>query len=172
MKKAVFLSILGSAALVAPYARGQSGGPDIINSSGGYAVVSGRTFEWSIAEMVVTTEAGSSLVITQGLLQPIDSALSAPVASIPSSQLSVFPNPTASVVNISFNAPAEGRLSYRVTDVTGKLLMEDDAAIRPGNTLRQLDLGKLANASYVLQVFYAAGDKAPASSTYKIQKIN
>ena len=171
MKKTLILSILACTAFAVPKVRGQSG-PDVLNASGGYAVVGGRTFEWSIAEMVVTTEASGSVIVTQGLLQPIDSALtSVPVTTIPSSQLSVFPNPTNSVVNISFDAPAAGDFSYKLLDITGRLITEEKTRLNKGNTLKQVDLGKLANANYVLQVFYAEGDKS-ASSTFKIQKIN
>ena len=157
-------------AFAVPKVRGQSG-PDVINASGGYAVVAGKTFEWSIAEMVVTTETGTSVVVTQGLLQPIDSALTTPLATIPSSQLSVFPNPTNSVVNISFDAPGAGNFSYKLMDMTGRLITEEKTHVNRGNTVRQMDLGKLANANYMLQVFYTEGDKS-SSSTFKIQKIN
>lgn len=172
MKKTIILSIFGCTAIAVPNVRGQSG-PDVINSSGGYAVVSGRTYEWSIAEMVVTTEVGGSVIVTQGLLQPIDSALtSVPVTSIPSSQLSVYPNPTKSIVNISFDAPASGNLSYRLLDMTGRLIVEDNNPVPKGsNTVKQVDLAKLANANYMLQVLYTEGDKS-SSSTFKIQKIN
>ncbi|MBX2907213.1 MAG: T9SS type A sorting domain-containing protein [Taibaiella sp.] len=171
MKKTIILSIFGCTAIAVPNVRGQSG-PDIINSSGGYAVVGGRTFEWSIAEMVVTTEVGGSVIVTQGLLQPIDSALtSVPVTGIPSSQLTVYPNPTKSIVNISFDAPASGNLSYKLLDMAGRLIAEDSNPVSKGSSVRQVDLGKLANANYMLQVFYTEGDKS-SSSTFKIQKIN
>lgn len=154
-----------------PDVRGQSGGPDILNASGGHSVTGGRMFEWSVAEMVITTETSPSLVITQGLLQPMGPAYNTVQDVIPASLLQVFPNPTTSLVNVSFESPGEGALACRLTDITGKLLMEENADVKKGTTTKQLDLRKLANATYVLHVTYNEGDKT-TNAVYKIQKLN
>ena len=51
--------------------KAQSITPSVINASGYSGTISGQVFDWSIGEMtLVSTYTGSTLIVTQGLLQP------------------------------------------------------------------------------------------------------
>lgn len=170
MKQNLFLLSIGGMLLGIPAVRGQSSSPNVLNNSGGYGVIDGNTFEWSIGEIVVSTQTGGSIIVTQGLLQPRDGKLAVPDTKL-GPLLNVFPNPSTSIININFNAPAEGTLAYKLMDVTGKLVMDNSYDVKQGTTVKQIDIRVLANATYILNVIYTT-DGNPSTSTYKVQKIN
>jgi hypothetical protein len=171
MKSKLFLACVFSALAGLPTVRGQSITPDVINSAGGSGTVGGNTYEWSVGEVMVSTFTSTSLVVTQGVLQPNLSSSSIPDA--PSlSGINVFPNPAKSIVNIQFSAKDAGQLIYRLMDVAGRTVIEHTSDVKPGEVMRQLDIEKLACANYMLQVFFRADGKPEATNTWKIQKLN
>jgi hypothetical protein len=171
MKSKLFFACVLSALAGMPTVRGQSITPDVINCTGGSGVIAGNTFEWSVGEIMVSTFTSSSLVVTQGVLQPNPGSSS--IAAAPTlTGMNVFPNPAKSIVNIQFSAPDAGQLIYRLIDVAGRTITEHTSEVKPGEVMRQLDIEKLACANYMLQVFYRAEGKPEATNTWKIQKLN
>ena len=154
-----------------PNARGQSIGPSVINAAGGSGTAGGNTFEWSIGELMVSTFTSSSLVVTQGVLQPNMSTTGIP-SGLLTHKLDVFPNPSSAIVNINFDAPGSGSLSYKLVDVLGRTLQENAAVVKAGNNNYQLDIRTLACATYMLHVTYKVKDAQDESTVYKIQKLN
>ncbi len=171
MKLNLLLSLGCAMLLGLPTVRGQSASPDVLNNSGGFGVIDNNVFEWSIGEFVVSTQTHASVIVTQGLLQPMDGPAFLPEDTKMASLLDVFPNPATSIININFNAPSDGTLTYRLMDVTGKLIQENNAEVRKGNSVRQLDIRTLACATYMLQVLFTTNG-TPSATTYKIQKLN
>ncbi len=171
MKPNLFLSCIVAMLAGLPSVRGQSITPSVLNASGGSGTIGSNTFEWSVGEIMVATLSSTSLIVTQGVLQPKGGPAS--IADDPlTPRLDVFPNPSSSVVNIQFNSPGSGTLISRVIDVTGKVLIEDAATVKQGSTTRQLDIRQFACATYMLQVTYKTEDNTEKSTTYKIQKLN
>jgi hypothetical protein len=154
-----------------PVVSAQSITPKVINATGGSGTIGTNTFEWSVGEVMVATLTGSSVIVTQGVLQP-NNGSAAITDQVLTSRLDVFPNPTSSVVNIQFNAPSSGRLSYRLMDVTGRMILENVANVKPGSTTQQIDIKALASANYMLNVFFKPEGAAEQTTTYKIQKLN
>lgn len=156
---------------VSPMARGQSITPSVINNSGGSGTIGGNTYEWSVGEIMVNTFTTSSIIVTEGVLQPNLSATS--IAAAPTIQgISVFPNPANSVVNIQLEARSEGSLVYRLMDVAGRTITEQSTEVKAGTVNRQVDIKQLACANYMLQVFYRTPGAQEQVSTFKIQKLN
>ena len=171
MKRNLILSFICMAVAGLPDARGQSITPSVINIAGGSGNAAGNTYEWSIGEPMINTFVSSSLIVTEGVLQP--KVITTIVSSdMPAHRLDVFPNPATSVVNISFSAPAAGNLSYKLTDLLGRTLQEHTSAVKSGSNAYQLDIRSLACASYMLHVTYTVAGSKEESATYKIQKLN
>jgi hypothetical protein len=166
MKKAVLLIPLVLAAITSVNA--QSVGPSTLNATGGSKVIGTQEFEWSVGEMtMVSTFTGSSVIVTQGVLQPSAAMTGVQNTTGLINQLQVFPNPASSVVNFRYTSVLEGRLNYRLIDMTGKVISSQTMNVKQGTNEQQLDLTSLACATYFLEI------TAPGSETisYKIQKI-
>ena len=63
--------------------------------------------------------------------------------------LSIYPNPTAGVTNVSFNLSTNNIVSLSLRDVTGKLVLSQDYGnLKAGNQVIQLDGSPLSNGIY------------------------
>ncbi len=170
MKKIIFSILLASIGGIS--IRAQSVTPTAINAAGGSGIIGSNEFDWSIGEMtMVSTFTGSSVIVTQGVLQRHESA----VVSIPSSELSkqlkVFPNPVTSFVNIQYTATQTGLLTYQLFDMTGKRIKTKAAEVKQGITTVQVDLSGLASASYMLEVLVNSANEQSEKKSFNIQKI-
>jgi len=153
--------------------RGQSISPSTLNSTGGSKTIGTDTWEWSVGEMtLVHTASASNIIVTQGLLQPAPTPTDIRQEKLLSQLLSVFPNPSASIVNIRYNFTQSGTLHYTLQDMTGKKLSSQSTAVLPGQDLIQLSVAPYANGSYMLLLQFTGTNKQAMSTSYKIDKIN
>ena len=168
MKKVVLLIPLALAAITG--ANAQSVGPATLNATGGSKTIGTQEFEWSVGEMtMVSTFAGSNVIVTQGVLQPSAAMTGVPNSPGLTDQLQVFPNPVSSVVNFRYTSASEGTLNYRLIDMTGKVISSLSMNVKQGTNEQQVDLTSLACATYFLEIT----THTPGTETisYKIQKI-
>jgi hypothetical protein len=172
MKSKFILSAIPLLLLGLPNVRAQSIGPSVINVTGGSSTSSGNTFEWSVGESVVATSMSTYLIVTHGVLQPIEPATTEIAGTAVLPGLSVFPNPSSTIVNIQFDATRAGTLQYRLVDVLGKVLLENTSEVKPGTVNRQIDVKQFACATYMLHASFKSNGAAEETTTYKIQKIN
>ena len=169
MKRAILLIPLALVAVTNVW--GQSIGPSTLNAAGGTAVIGTNEFDWSVGEMtMVSTFSSSSIIVTQGVLQPAESTVGVPNITSLTKQLKVFPNPASSVVNIEYTSAANGTLAYRLLDMNGKVVSKQKVNTTNGTTTTQINLQEVACASYMLEVTVNPDTKAESIS-YKIQKI-
>ncbi|MBL7712873.1 MAG: hypothetical protein JNL13_10425 [Chitinophagaceae bacterium] len=150
----------------------QSISPSVLNASGGSQSIGPNTFEWSVGEMtLVSTASAGSVVVTQGLLQPVQapSAIGNTVMSL--EELSVFPVPASSVLNIKPAFKQGGSLDLLLLDATGRTIVHSETVLKSGTEMQQLNISALANGSYMLNVSYKTAGTLSHQS-YKIQKIN
>jgi type IX secretion system substrate protein len=170
MKKVYLLVPVALAASLCVQA--QSIGPSTLNSVGNSAPIGGNVFDWSVGEMtMVSTFTTSSIIITQGLLQPAHIAAENVGNVQPLSGLKVFPNPASSVVNIQYVSPGQGTLSFRLVDLAGKVISNQTAAVTGGTNLETVNVTDLACATYMLEVTVNNGNASSESTSYKIQKL-
>jgi len=147
-------------------------GPGTLNAAGHSTIIGSNDFEWSVGEMtMVNTLSIPGIIITQGVLQPADVKVDVPAYLAEQQQLSVFPNPALSAVNLQYTSAGQGVLAYRLYDMNGKLITNASADFAPGTTIQNIDLSKLANAGYVLEVTIDHSGAAPSKYSYKIEKI-
>ena len=154
-----------------PQVRGQSIWPSTLNATGGSATLGGRTYEWSIGEMtLVSTAATSSIVVTQGLLQP-EHGVTAVEDRNMLKFLTVFPNPANNTINYTFNSPQKAVIGLRLMDMSGKVIQEKSNDVKTGMNTGQLDISSLAAATYLLQVDLKSDETLIETTAYKIQKL-
>lgn len=139
-----------------------------LNATGGEATINGNTYEYSLGEMtLVSTESGSNIVVTQGLLQP-SRAFASNTADviISQGQLSIYPNPSASIVNMQPQFKQGGNMHIQLLNSAGQVVLKESYKLSEGNEKQQFDISAFAIGNYILQVNYNNSRNA-----YKIQKI-
>lgn len=171
MKQKLILSCVLALSAGLPSVRGQSIGPSVLNAAGGSGTIGGNTFEYSIGEVVVSTYTSSSIVVTQGVLQPNTGSTGITDNKIETG-IEVFPNPSNALVYIRMDTKEAGTLTYRLMDIAGRTVMESTSEEKAGQITQQLDLKRLANASYMLHVRYKPHGTEEQMNTFKIQKLN
>jgi hypothetical protein len=170
MKKKLILSLfvlaaLGSwAQMVKPFA---------VNSTGGSATLGGNIYDWSFAEMtIVNTATASNLIVTQGLLQPIDPNVGTDEFPLIPEGVKVYPSPTIDLLNLETSFNLTGRLKYQLMDMAGKVVTGDDLTVVKGNTLTTLSLAAYPPGEYLLQVvFLSQTGNGNYNQTFKVQKL-
>lgn len=168
-KRTLFIFLMAFSALGV---KAQSIGPSTINSAGGSAVVSGNTYEWSVAEMtLVSTGTAGSITVTQGILQPQSIPTGISETGSLTSQMQVYPNPAQTQVFLQPSFSAGDEMVYTLYDATGKSLATRKVVLQTGKELQTIDLRAFAAGQYMLQV-NLKHKGAPAVISYKIQKIN
>ncbi len=169
MKKTKFLIPIVLALSLHHNVRAQSNASSTLNACGNTATLAGSDFEWSVGEMVlVSTFTSGSVSVTQGVLQPSDIPVGVdPGPEIPV-QLSVFPNPASTDVNISYSSQAPASMSYTLTDMTGKIITSGKSA-KAAHSTEQLHIASLACATYALDIIVTT-ESGSKHSIYKIDK--
>lgn len=144
-----------------------------LNASGGSKDISGNNYEWSVGEMVlVNTGVSSNIIVTQGVLQPAQGTGDINGRLHVLDNVSVFPVPSKSMVYLQYDFPSQGELQYELTDITGKLILQSEARVQPGAGKQAIDLGDIANASYMLNVVYRPATGNASGTSFKLEKIN
>ena len=113
---------------------------NVLASSGFYSESSTHSVEWTIGEVVIATGTNGTFDVTQGFHQ--SNVFVTGVKELEELEISVYPNPTASFINI--DTPNVLRLS--IFDMGGKLIGRYDL-IEPTN---QIDVSHLSRGTYNL----------------------
>ena len=171
MKRRFLLLGLAVSLIGCSLARGQSIWPSTLNASGGSAIIAGKHYDWSIGEMtLVNTFGTSTLVLTQGLLQP-GIAVTEVGHTAFYQQMEVFPNPTDAIINIRFTSTLQGMMAMRLMDMAGRIVLEQSVEVNQGLNTTQVNMQSLAGATYMLQVVLTPESGNEEMASYKIQKL-
>jgi len=92
-----------------------------------------------------------TFIITEPIAKPGDS----PDASL---DIRAYPNPTSGVVMLSFNNLSEERFSVRVSDLTGRMLFEEEKTAGKGLNEFMYDFTSFSKGVYFINV--SAGDRS------------
>lgn len=134
-----------------------------IVGSGGEATGSGGIASYSIGQIDYITQTGSNGTASQGVQQPyefyivgIDAHKSITL------EMSVFPNPTPSSINLTVSSGNFEALTYQLYTINGKLLTHKQI----NNAATSISMETLPPATYLLKVM----NKQQAVKTFKIVK--
>ena len=70
---------------------------------------------------------------------------------------SVYPNPAVNVLNMVIASPASESVNLLVTDVSGKVVLQQSAKLVKGDNQLRLDVNRLASGTYLLKAVCATG---------------
>jgi len=119
-----------------------------IPASGADASGSGGFSSYSVGQLVYTTNTGSGSV-SQGVQQVFEfQTLSNPELTTVKLSAVTYPNPTSDYVILKISDSALDNLRYKLFDVTGKEISNDN--ITNGDT--QIAMQQLARGIYILKV--------------------
>lgn len=145
-------------------------GPATLNATGGFAVIGANEYEWSIGEMtLVNTYTGTNLVVTQGVLQPLDGSNSIKEQQTTKNIL-VYPNPVSDILNVQVTYNSSGVLSYSLVDMKGAVQRSGSFPVENGKVTQQVDMSDLAPGSYILE-FTGNGKGLERGTVYRIEKM-
>jgi hypothetical protein len=144
-----------------------------VNVSGHTATIGQYVFDYSIGEMaIISTERNSSLIITQGYLQPIDVKSVGQNANNGLSnwadQVKVYPNPTDKTIFFEMDEASAQNYSFNLVDATGKTVLHNDYQSTKGINKVSFDVSSFAVGTYFLMV----EKKGDVITSFKIQKTN
>ncbi len=161
MKRVIFITIslfgFGSS-------YSQSLTPEVSATSGDYYIGVDATLSWTIGESVVETFSGTNAVLTQGFQQPLYLVTSVEEAPDNPYQISVYPNPTTDLINISVQSVDQASFNVELINLQGKRLYHQNIDSN-NNTI---DLKQYATGIYMLKI-YTSDNKFLKS--YRISKL-
>lgn len=79
------------------------------------------------------------------------------------SNLSLYPNPASSVVNVNFTAAQQGELTIEVSNVLGQIVYTETATAQNGSNAIEVNLSSLNNGYYTLLLTDAANNRSQVS---------
>ncbi|MDF3026961.1 MAG: Protein of unknown function precursor [Fluviicola sp.] len=137
---AVLLIVAGSGRLQAQ---------ETVAAAGNEASGTGGTCSYTIGQVAYTSNSGTSGEVNQGVQQPYEIVTTAGIEDQNITlELFAFPNPTSGSMTISVSEHTQGKLSYHLFDIGGKLVQEKE--IIQNETTVSMD--RLAPASYLLKI--------------------
>lgn len=168
MNKIIFLVFYDIFGIMCLYAQGNSS--EALNAAGGYKVVGGNTYEWSVGEpSLVATYTTASLIVSQGVLQP------APFSSLdikqqtPDAALRVFPNPTRDCLQLEGSIPPGCILQYDLCEISGRKIRNKSTLVQ--DLLHEsIDMSGFSVGTYFLKIRYTCLG-ITFEKTIQVQKI-
>jgi hypothetical protein len=144
-----------------------------INAASNSASIGNYKFDYTIGEMaVISTDRTSTLIVTQGYLQPITNAPGTQQQggglSDWASQVKVYPNPTDNILYFDLNETAITNYQTQIIDAAGKLITTTAYTSAIGFNQLKFDLSTIASGTYFLIVSKPNDEKV----SFKIQKTS
>lgn len=127
----------------------QVAGQEVIGIAGESSTVDNHSISFTVGEPIIGTASVGQNNITQGFQQPQFTITTIEEESPdPNLKLSIYPNPTVGVLNITPSNFKEGLFEARIMDMQGRQIMQQsfdqDGA--------SMDLSQLESANYILIV--------------------
>jgi hypothetical protein len=71
--------------------------------------------------------------------------------------LGIYPNPVIRELNVVINAPKAGKITLVVTDLSGKVVMQNAASVTAGMNRQAMNIEQLSAGSYIIKAVCADG---------------
>ena len=119
------------------------------DAAGGMATGSGGSASYSVGQVSFINITNSNGYINEGVQQPYEFfTVGIKENNNISLSYSVYPNPTASTVNLKIENENLENLSFQLYDISGKLLINRKIT----NNETAIQMGSFANANYFLKI--------------------
>ncbi len=138
----------------------------VIGTTGDFFQTDNASLAWTLGEPVSETYTSQDNILTQGFHQGDMTLVYIGEKEEPDTEITVYPNPFADVLNIRFKQgqPSENTM-YQIFDLSGKAVVSG----RLSDTDSQVNLGRLANAQYLLLIIDTSTN---FKETYSVLKTN
>ena len=120
--------------------------PEVISSAGTSFINGSNVLDWTLGEPVTSTFDNGTNQLSQGFHQ--NDMLITSMDEAVNSEISVFPNPTANMVQINFSKVNEAGL-IELYSVEGKLLSSQSINT---STVSKVDMSAFAGGTYLLKI--------------------
>jgi len=155
---------------------GQHISPNIVDAAGKTSTVGNFSLAWSVGESsAITTMENSHLILTNGLLQQYSKINSdyKLVGSFSSGDLTIYPNPVISILNINILYPDNGNYRLELLDVIGQKIREMEFYNSGTVITKKWNLSGLPAGSYLLNIrLTSPTGSLMKKGAYKIFKLN
>ena len=138
--------------LYALSAGAQSTTPTVVASSGGFFSNTAGMLSFTVGELAaVTTLSSPNNFLTQGFQQPSDFGVFVPPVKDQNFSVSVYPNPSTALFNLSINTSGNMKLQLVIYDMLGKQIMSVKKNLSAGKNQVPLDLHQQVTGMYLLE---------------------
>jgi hypothetical protein len=136
----------------------------VLNAAGGTATGNGGNVNYSVGQVIYTSNTGSNGSVSQGVQQPFEISVVIGFENIKTIDLyfEAFPNPTKNLLTLKVENYDNRELTYEIYDLNGKLLL----TMKIENNLSNIDLLDFPPSIYILKVL----EKNTESKSFKIIK--
>ncbi|MEQ1746902.1 MAG: T9SS type A sorting domain-containing protein [Saprospiraceae bacterium] len=108
----------------------------VIGSTGRFAVQQGRTYAYTVGEVVIPTFSTATHVFTQGFHQPEQTKIvSTGDPDLTDWDIRVFPNPVSEALTVQFSSEKGALLRATVVDLVGRVVLADQPVQEPAGTV-------------------------------------
>ncbi len=151
MKRLIGLILMTALISVATIAAGQQ----VVSSAGASATGTNVQLSWNLGEPVIETFTGSSVILTQGLLQTKLVVTDISPLVLQEMTLLVYPNPVSSSLRLDVRGDVPANLSFSLLDLNGKQLLNRQVESLP----ELIDMAIYPRGVYLMNVT-SAGEKS------------
>jgi hypothetical protein len=143
-------------------------GTEAVSGAGEFYTGSWGSLQVNIAgEPVIETISGGTAIITQGFEQPVFKGVGIISLPVNAPEINLYPNPATNQVNITFNLPNAGKLSFRMFDMAGRELAGFAKQTQMGQQTEVLNLDAISQGLYMLNIVFDAADNTKSFSVVK-----
>ncbi len=138
----------------------------VLTSDGGFNSGTQGSLSWTLGEPVSETVNSSTGILTQGFQQNYEELMN--LAEVNSDALiGIYPNPCSSTLHLQFNKSA--LVDVKIYDQQGRLLTVSEINLQSGVKTCTLDVGELADGTYILHLYLKGYSKSINKRFIKIE---
>jgi len=136
---------------------------ETVPTTGGEATGSGGSSNYTVGQVVYTTNSGSNGSVAQGVQQPYEISITSGINETAINlEMSIYPNPTANILQLSVETEKLQGVSYQLYDLQGKIIETKKVSV--SNTT--INMEGLSRATYFLKV----SNNSKIVKTFKVIK--
>jgi hypothetical protein len=138
---------------------------EVVSSAGDSYTAGGYEVSWTLGEPVIETvkSTDNNITLTQGFHQTDITVVAIDDLALQGLDLSVYPNPVNSILNLKATGREDVKLKYSLFGVDGRLLFQREIVNNP----EEINMLPYAGGNYLLKVSTAGNDPV---RTFKIVK--
>ncbi len=121
---------------------------ETVNAGGGEAKGGGGSLNYTIGQIVYTTDNGLAGSVAKGVQQAYEISTVKSIESLIELECSVYPNPTVDVLSFKLLDPGYEDLNLKLQDMTGKVISSKDVV---GNKTK-FNMRNMSGGVYFLRV--------------------